>query len=161
MTLTTEWRLSAPGGFGRRTSSPTRGTLPTSSNGTCHLCPRPSSNVTQLCGTVGAVVDDFVGTGNPSLIQQTIGMCGALPVFVPFHNGAPRRDRTGVPRSRTPSALPAKLTARALSERIVLVSTTATTWARPAPTAPDATDSQALHPARFLKSQSEQRAAVL
>src|SRR5260370_21444883 len=65
MTLTTEWRLYAPGGFGRRTSSPTRGTLPASSNGTCHLCPRPSSNVTQLCGTVGAEVDDFFGTGTP------------------------------------------------------------------------------------------------
>src|SRR5260370_39758388 len=103
----------------------------------------------------------FLAPEPPSLIQQTIPICGALPVFVPFHNGAPRRDRTGVPRSRTPSALPAKLTARALSERRVLVSTTATTLARPAPTPPDATDGQALHPARFLKSQSEQRAAVL
>src|SRR5258707_12003132 len=65
MTLTTEWRLYAPGGFGRRTSSPIRGTLPTSSNGTCHLCPRPSSNVTQLGSTVGAGVDDFFGTRTP------------------------------------------------------------------------------------------------
>src|SRR5258707_6676982 len=101
MTLTTEWRLYAPGGFGRRTSSPTRGMLPTSSNGTCHLCPRPSSNVTQLGSTVGAGVYDFFGTGTPSLIQQTIAICGALPVMVPFYNGAPRLDRTGVPRSRT------------------------------------------------------------
>src|SRR5260370_32603160 len=91
MTLTTEWRLSAPGGFGRRTSSPTGGTLPTSSNGTCHLCPRPSSNVTQLCGTVGAVVDDFFGIGTcqlsqiPQLVQNSpsrpIGICGSLPVL--------------------------------------------------------------------------------
>src|SRR5713101_8619153 len=108
--------------------------LPTSSNGTCHLCPRSSSNVNQSCGTVGPVGDDFFGTGTPSLIQQTIAICGALPVFVPFHNGAPRRDRTGVPRSRTPSALPAKLTARIGGERRVLVSTTATTLTRPAPT---------------------------
>jgi hypothetical protein len=48
-----------------------------------------------------------------------------------------------------------------LRERRVLVSTTAMTLACPAPIAPDATDSQALHPARFLKSQSEQGAAVL
>src|SRR5882724_8295690 len=94
ITLTTEWRLSAPGGFGRRTSSPTRGTLPTSSKGTCHLCPRPSSNVTQLCGTVGAVVDDFFGTAfTHSADHRNLG---ALPVFVRFHNGAPHRDRTGV-----------------------------------------------------------------
>ncbi len=35
-----------------------------------------------------------------------------LAVFVCFHSGAPHRDRTGVSRRQTPSALPAKLTAR-------------------------------------------------
>ncbi len=103
----------------------------------------------------------FLAPEPPSLIQQTIGICGALPVFVPFPNGAPRRARTGVPRSRTPSALPAKLTARALRARRVLVSTTATTLVRPGPPSADAIDGQALHSARFLKSQSEQCAAVL
>src|SRR5260370_5555056 len=103
----------------------------------------------------------FLAPEPPSLIQQNIGIYGAVPVFVRFHNGAPRRDRTGVPRSRTPSALPAKLTARALRARRALVSTTATTLVRPAPPLADAIDGQALHSARFLKSQSEQWSAVL
>src|SRR5258708_11079094 len=103
----------------------------------------------------------FLAPDPPALIQQSIAICGALPVMVPFYNGAPRRDRTGVPRSRTPSALPAKLTARALRERRVLVSTTATTLARPAPTPSEGSDGQALHPARFLHSQSQHRCAVL
>src|SRR5258708_19328408 len=102
----------------------------------------------------------FLAPDPPSLIQQTIPICGALPVFVPFHNGAPRRDRTGVPRSRTPSALPAKLTARELRARRVLVSTPATTLAHPPPTRADAIDGQALDPARFLKSQSHQAPPV-
>src|SRR5260370_41249112 len=101
----------------------------------------------------------FLAPEPPSLIQQTIPICGALPVFVPFHNGAPRRDRTGVPRIRTPSALPAKLTARALRARRVLVSTT--TLVRPGPPLADAIDSQALQSARFLKSQSDQGGAEL
>src|SRR5258708_9245859 len=84
MTLTTEWRWYAPGGLGRRTSSPTGGMLPTSSNGTCHLCPRPSSNVTQLGSTVGAVVDDFFGTGTPSLVQQTNCDLRSLAGFGPL-----------------------------------------------------------------------------
>src|SRR6266478_3157803 len=90
MTLTTEWRLYAPGGFGRRTSSPTRGTLPTSSKGTCHLCPRPSSNVTQLCGTVGAVVDDFFGTDFTHSAELGIWEhCRSLSAFIMAH-------RTGI-----------------------------------------------------------------
>jgi hypothetical protein len=56
----------------------------------------------------------FLGTETPSLIQQTIGIRRALSIFARFHDGAPHRDRTGVSRRRTPSALPAKLTTRAL-----------------------------------------------
>ena len=73
--------------------------------------------------------------------------------------------RTGIepasPEGETPSALPAKLTARVEGSDEFLVSTTATTLARPAPTPADAIDGQALHPACFLKSQSKQSAAVL
>ena len=73
-----------------------------------------------------AVVADFFGTGSfthsaDNRNQQSVAG------FVRFHNGAPHRDRTGVSRRRTPSALPAKLTARALrGADEFLVSTTAT-----------------------------------
>src|SRR5713101_3068123 len=126
----TEWRLSAPGGFGRRTSSPTRGTLPTSSKGTCHLCPRPSSNVTQLSGTVGAVVDDFFGTAftHSAGHRNLPRLCRFLSAFI-------MARRTGIepasPEGETPSALPAKLTARVERSDEFLVSTTATTLDAP------------------------------
>jgi hypothetical protein len=162
MTLTTEWRLYAPGGFGRRTSSPTRGTLPTSSNGTCHLCPRPSSNVTQLGSTVGAVVDDFFATGTLHSFSRPYGSA-SLAGFCPLSIMA---RRTGI----EPASLEVevelrvlcqlKLAARALRDRKVLVSTTAVTLAHLAPVRADAIGGQALHPARFLKSQSKQRTAM-
>ncbi len=67
----------------------------------------------------------------PSLIQQTIGICGALPVLSAFTMAR----RTGIepasPEGETPSALPAKLTARVEESDEFLVSTTATTLDAP------------------------------
>ena len=96
-----------------------------------------------------------------SLIQQTKGVCGSVPTFVRFHNGAPHRDRTGASRRRNSECFaPTKLTARAeWSDE--LVGTTTATLARPTPLPADAIDGEPLHPSRFLKSQSKQRAAVL
>jgi hypothetical protein len=66
----------------------------------------------------------------PSLIQQTIGVCGAgfLSAFI-------MARRAGIepasPEGETPSALPAKLTARVRARDEFLVSTTATTLDAP------------------------------
>jgi hypothetical protein len=67
----------------------------------------------------------------PSLIQQTIGICGVLPVLSAFIMAR----RTGIepasPEGENSSALPAKLTARVEGSDEFLVSTSATTLNAP------------------------------
>ena len=103
----------------------------------------------------------FFGTGPPFTYSADHKNLRSLVCFCPLSNGAPHRDRTGVSRRRTPSALPAKLAARALSEATVLASTTATTLVRPPLTPADAINGHALHPASSLESQPEHSAALL
>jgi hypothetical protein len=73
----------------------------------------------------------MISLAPPSLIQQTIGIwehCRFLSAFI-------MARRTGIepasPEVETPSALPAKLTARAEGSEEFLVSTTATTLDAP------------------------------
>ena len=69
----------------------------------------------------------MISLAPPSLIQQTIGIWGTLRFLSAFIMARRAGIEPASPEGETPSALPAKLTARVEGSDEFLVSTTATT----------------------------------